>query len=216
MTQQQSQTNLLEQLTQLQIRIMNDWLEGRPSRPGPTNVKPTDIGYFEPKATPDSEAAIYFMENFNDTVIHYDKAATLVVLRKSCHNDIARAWVSGLKDADRTGIAWSIWHWEMVLRRYFMPRPAQLYATACSELFKWTQSRSPCEYVTHKIRLLKAAGIADDEQVVQEVYNGFVKFSELHLWRHRSWKQAMTSLNTDVWSNAIKRARSCSTKTSPG
>jgi hypothetical protein len=183
MTNQQYQTNLLEQLTQLQIRLANDRLDARPNAGprGPTNLKPADIGYFEPKAMPDSEAAINFIENFNDAVIHYGEASTLAVLRKCCHNDIARAWVASLKDVDRTGIARSTWHWETVLRRDFMPRPTQLYAAARAELFKWTQGRSPSEYVIHKIRLLKAAGITDDDQVVQEVHDGFAKCPELQI-----------------------------------
>jgi hypothetical protein len=94
------------------------------------NLKPADIGYFEPKAMPDSEAAMNFIESFTDAVIHYGEANTLEVLRKCCHNDIARAWVSSLKDADRTAIARSTWHWEFVLRRDFMPGPTQLYAAA--------------------------------------------------------------------------------------
>jgi hypothetical protein len=93
-------------------------------------LKPADIGYFEPKAMPDSEAAMNFIESFTDAVIHYGEANTLEVLRKCCHNDIARAWVSSLKDADRTAIARSTWHWEFVLRRDFMPGPTQLYAAA--------------------------------------------------------------------------------------
>jgi hypothetical protein len=183
MTHQQYQTNLLEQLTQLQIRLANDRLDARPNAGprGPTNLKPADIGYFEPKAMPDSEAAINFIQNFKDAVIHYGEASTLAVLRKCCHNDIARAWVASLKDVDRTGIARSIWHWESVLRRDFMPRPTQLYAAARAELFKWTQGRSPSEYVIHKIRLLKAAGITDDDQVVQEVHDGFAKCPELQI-----------------------------------
>jgi hypothetical protein len=89
--------------------------------------------------------------------------------------------VSSLKDADSTAIARSTWHWEFVLRRDFMPRPAQLYATARGEQFKWTQGHSPSEYVTHKIRLLKMAGITDDDHVVQEVHDGFVRCPEIQI-----------------------------------
>jgi hypothetical protein len=183
MAHQQYQTNLLEQLAQLQIRLANDRLDPRPNTGprSPSNLKPADIGYFEPNAMPDSEAAINFIENIKDAVIHYGETSTLAVLRKCCHNDIARAWVASLKDADRTGIARSTWHWETVLRRDFMPRPAQLYATARSELFKWTQGRSPSEYVAHKIRLLKAAGITGDDQVVQEIHDGFAQCPEIQI-----------------------------------
>jgi hypothetical protein len=62
-----------------------------------------------------------------------------------------------------------------------MPRPAQLYATARGEMFKWTQGRSPSEYVAHKIRLLKAAGITGDDQVVQEIHDGFARCPEIQI-----------------------------------
>jgi hypothetical protein len=70
MAHQQYQTNLLEQLAQLQIRFANDRLDPRPNTgpQGPNNLKPADIGYFEPNAMPDSEAAINFIENIKDAV----------------------------------------------------------------------------------------------------------------------------------------------------
>jgi hypothetical protein len=160
---------------------VNDPIDTRPNTRGPANLKPADIGYFEPKAMPDSDPAINFIESFTDAVIHYGEANTLAVLRKCCHNDIARAWVASLKDADRTAIARSTWHWEFVLRRDFMPRPAQLYAAARGEQFKWTQGRSPLVYVAHKIRLLKTAGITEDDHVLQEVHDGFVRCPEIQI-----------------------------------
>jgi preprotein translocase subunit SecD len=80
MTQQQYQTSLLEQLAQLQIRLVNDRMDTRPNTRGPTNLKPADIGYFKPKAMPDSEVAMNFIESFTDAVIHYGEANTLAVL----------------------------------------------------------------------------------------------------------------------------------------
>jgi hypothetical protein len=181
MTQQQYQTNLLEQLAHLQIRLVNDRMDTRPNTRDPTNLKPADNEYFKPKAMPNSEAAMNFIESFTDAVILYSEANTLAVLRKCCHNDIARAWVASLKDADRTAIVRSTWHWEFVLRRDYMPRPAQLYAAARGEQFKWIQGRSPSGYVAHQIRLLKTAGITEVDHVVQEVHDGFVRCPEIQI-----------------------------------
>jgi hypothetical protein len=187
--QQEYQTNLIEALTRFQMTFAEDrrrtvdqilrhlTTHGQKC----TTLKAVDVGYFEPKGMPDSEAAMTFIENFKDAVIHYGDANTLAVLQKCCKNDIARAWVSSLNDDDRTAVAQFIWHWERVLRRDFMPRAAQLYATARNETFKWTQGRSPSEYITHKIRLLKIAGITDDNQVVEELHNGFYKCPEIHI-----------------------------------
>jgi hypothetical protein len=187
--QQDYQTNLIEVLIRFQMTFAEDrrrtddqilqHLTARGQKS--TTLKAADVGYFEPKGNTDSEAAMTFIENFKDAVIHYGDTNTLAVLRKCCKNDIARAWVSSLNDDDRTPVAQSIWHWERVLRRDFMPRAAQLYATARNETFKWTQGRSPSEYITHKIRLLKTAGITDDNQVVEELHNGFYKCPEIHI-----------------------------------
>jgi hypothetical protein len=56
-----------------------------------------------------------------------------------------------------------------------MPRTAQLYAEARNENFKWTQNRTPAEYITHKMQLLRIAGITDSDHIVEELHNGFMR-----------------------------------------
>jgi hypothetical protein len=144
-------------------------------------LKDTDVGLFEPKGMPDSAAAMNFIDGFYDASIHYGEARTLAVLRKCCKNDIARSWVAGLSDVHQTAIRRSLWDWERVLRREFMPRTAQLYAEARNENFKWTQNRTPAEYITHKMQLLRIAGITDSDHIVEELHNGFMRCPEMHI-----------------------------------
>jgi hypothetical protein len=144
-------------------------------------LKDTDVGLFEPKGMPDSAAAMNFIDGFYDASIHYGEARTLAVLRKCCKNDIARSWVAGLSDVDRTAIRRSLWDWERVLRRDFMPRTAQLYAEARNENFNRTQNRTPAEYITHKMQLLRIAGITDSDHIVEELHNGFMRCPEMHI-----------------------------------
>jgi hypothetical protein len=187
--QQSYQTNLIEELSRFQLNFarnqmdMDERILQRITTDGQNSgsLKAADIGFFEPKAMPDSDAAITFIDNFNDAAIHFGADRTLAVLRKCCKNTMARSWVQGLNDADRTAIRHSLWHWERVVRRDFMPRPAQLYALARNEVFKWTQNRSPSEYITHKIRLLRIAGVTNEDHVVQELHDGFLRCPEMHI-----------------------------------
>jgi hypothetical protein len=103
------------------------------------------------------------------------------VLRKCCKNRIARTWLAGMNDRDRIGLSQSLDNWERLLRRDFMPRPTQLYAKDKAEVFQWTQNRAPAEYITHKLRLLRLAGVTNENQVVEELHAGFARCTELHI-----------------------------------
>jgi hypothetical protein len=187
--------DLLQELIRFQMRFANDQMNAtgeilrRSNYSSGGTLKAADVGFFEPKSMPDAQAAMHFIDNFNDAVIHYGEDRTKQVLRKCCKNDIARAWVSGLSDPDRIALQQSTWHWERILRRDFMPRPAQLYAQARNETFRWNQNRTPAEYVTHKIRLLRIAGITNDDHVVEELHNGFIRCPEMHLVMEASVKE---------------------------
>jgi hypothetical protein len=177
--------NLLQQLVrhnmQFSTRVTDTTEEILRRTNNGGTLKDTDVGLFEPKGMPDSAAAMNFIDGFYDAAMHYGEARTLAVLRKCCKNDIARSWVAGLADVDRTAIRQSLWDWERVLRRDFMPRTAQLYAEARNETFKWTQNRTPAEYITHKMQLLRIAGVTDSDHIVEELHNGFMRCPEMHI-----------------------------------
>jgi hypothetical protein len=172
-------TSLLEELTRLNMTLARN--QGRNGERGAGGLKPSDVGLFEPKAVPDSVAAMDFIDDFRGSARHYGEERTLAVLRKCCKNTIARAWLAGSNDVDRRGQTTSLDHWEEILRRDLMPRPTQRYASAKAEVFKWTQNRSPAEYVTHKIRLLRLAGVTNEDLVVEEIHAGFAQCTEMHI-----------------------------------
>jgi hypothetical protein len=102
--------NLLQELVrhnmQFSTRVTNTTEEilRRTNLNNGGTLKDTDVGLFEPKQMPDSAAAMNFIDGFYDAAIHYGEARTLAVLRKCCKNDIARSWVAGLSNTDRTAI----------------------------------------------------------------------------------------------------------------
>jgi hypothetical protein len=87
---QDYQTNLIEALTRFQMTFAEDrrrtddqisslqHLTARGQKS--TRLKAADVRYFEPKGMPNSEAAMTFIENFKDAVIHYGDTNTLAVL----------------------------------------------------------------------------------------------------------------------------------------
>jgi hypothetical protein len=174
---QDYQTNLLEELTRLNMTLARNQTQDR----GATGLKPNDVGLFEPKTMPDSEAAMDFIDDFRGAAIHYGEERVVSVLRKCCKNRIARTWLAGMNDRDRIGLSQALDNWEHLLRRDFMPRPTQLYAEAKAEVFKWTQNRAPAEYITHKLRLLRLAGITNENLVVEELHAGFARCTEMHI-----------------------------------
>jgi hypothetical protein len=182
-------TTLLEQLTRFHIDFVHRQTQNderiqqqlTQDRGLTSSLKAADVGNFEPKAMPDSEAAMDFIDNFRGAAIHYGEARTIAVLRKCCKNKIAHDWLAGMKEVDAIGLSQSLDHWERLLRRDFMPRSTQLYAEAKSEVFKWTQNRSPAEYITHKLRLLRLAGVTNENLVVEELHAGFSRCTEMHI-----------------------------------
>jgi hypothetical protein len=182
-------TTLLEQLTRFHMDYVHNQarnderiLHHLPQNKGMGSVlKATDVGIFEPKAMPDSEAAMDFIDNFRGAAIHYGEEWTMADLRKCCKNKIAHDWLAGMKEYDSIGLSQSLDHWERLLCRDFMPRSTQLYAEAKAEVFKWTQNRSPAEYITHKLRLLRLTGVTEESLVVEELHAGFARCTEMHI-----------------------------------
>jgi hypothetical protein len=144
-------------------------------------LKAADIGLFEPAGMPDAVAAILFIDNINDAVKQYGAERVLLVLKRCCNNAVVLSWLTGLDEADRNELLVSIPAWERLLRRDFMPKRSTLEHNARSETFKWSQSRTPSQYVSDKIKLLRIAGIVDPDSVVYEVHRGFDRCPELQI-----------------------------------
>jgi hypothetical protein len=144
-------------------------------------LKASDIGLFEPAAQPDAAAAILFIDNFNDAVKQYGEERVLLVMKRCCNNAVALSWLTSLSEDDPNGLIISIAKWERLLRRDFMPKLADLEARARDETFKWSQNRTPTQYISDKIKLLKIAGITHPDKVVYELHRGFHRCPELQI-----------------------------------
>jgi hypothetical protein len=62
-----------------------------------------------------------------------------------------------------------------------MPKLADLEAKAKEEVFKWSQNRTPAQYVSDKIKLLRIAGITNPDAVVYELHKGFSRCPEIQI-----------------------------------
>jgi hypothetical protein len=144
-------------------------------------LKVENIGKFEPKQKPDAAAAIRFIDGFKDAVRHYGQNRVLPLLRSCCTNDTAMDWRTGLHDADQETLAASTAGWETLIHRDFMPRQGILATAARAETFRWTQNRTPSDYVTHKAKLFRMAGETDQNLIVNEIHNGFAECPEMHM-----------------------------------
>jgi hypothetical protein len=147
----------------------------------PLTLKATNIGMFEPTGMPDAAAAILFIDNFNDAVKQYGEDRVLLIMKRCCNNAIALSWLTSLSEADRGELLTSITAWERFLRRDFMPKLADLESKAKEEIFKWSQNRTPSQYVSDKIKLLKIVGITNSDAVVYELHKGFHRCPELQI-----------------------------------
>jgi hypothetical protein len=144
-------------------------------------LKASDIGLFEPAAQPNTSAAILFIDNFNDAVKQYGEDRVLLIMKRCCGNAVALSWLTSLSEDDRNGLLVSIAEWECLLRRDFMPQLADLKTAAKEEISKWSQNRTPTQYVWDKIKFLKIAGIMDPDKVVYELHRSFHRCPELQI-----------------------------------
>jgi hypothetical protein len=129
---------------------------------------------------PDHLPAMQFIDDFTDAVAYYGEDATRQVLRRCCASPIARTWLTSLDDVDRQALQCSTWDWERLIRRDFMPPKDIMEGIATAEKYNWTQDRTPAEYFTYKLVLLRIAGIADHDQVVPELHRGFATAPQIH------------------------------------
>jgi hypothetical protein len=181
-------TNLLAELARLQFAFASNQhavneqiLNSLAAENQAFKLKAADIGLFEPAGMPDAAAAILFIDNINDAVKQYGAERVLLVLKRCCNNAVVLSWLTGLDEADRNELLVSIPAWERLLRRDFMPKRSTLEHNARNETFKWSQSRTPSQYVSDKIKLLRIAGIVDPDSVVYEVHRGFDRCPELQI-----------------------------------
>jgi transposase InsO family protein len=193
----QGNADLLTELTRLQAlfasnqHAVNQQILDRLTAPahavamqGPRTLPPikaSDVGTFNPTSMPDAAAAILFIDKIQDAVKQYGEDRTLLVLKRCCNNDIASSWLTGLDAQDRDALITSAEAWERLLRRDFMPKLADLEAKAKEEVFKWSQNRTPSQYVSDKIKLLRIAGITNPDAVVYELHKGFSRCPELQI-----------------------------------
>jgi hypothetical protein len=144
-------------------------------------LKPDDIGKFEPAQLPDPAAAMGFIDNFNKAVTYCGEDRVLQLMPRCCANDLAKDWLIGLDQDDQDALTRGTPSWERLIRRDFMPRQGILAAKARAETFKWSQNRTPTEYVTQKMKLFRMAGETNQDLLVEEVHEGFSRCPELHV-----------------------------------
>lgn len=142
-------------------------------------LKPEMVGLFEPSSMEDSTAAKVFMDAIDDSVANDGEELTLGVLRRCVRGDIATSWRTSLCEDDKVRMRTSTTAWKEILDRDFFPRKAIRLLTARKEVFKWNQGRKPLEYATEKARLLRIAGVRDEDEIVEQIHAGFVGTPEL-------------------------------------
>ena len=144
-----------------------------------SNLKPDMVCYFEPKNMEDYRSACNFVDAIDTCVTFEGDAATAAVLQRCLKGECAVNWRSSLSDQDKYEMRIGTEAWKRCIIRDFYPRQGILLIKANREVFRWNQNRTPLEYVTEKLRLLRLAGIRDENQLVEEVHNGFAETPEL-------------------------------------
>ena len=142
-------------------------------------MKPEMVGIFEPSSLEDTTAAKIFMDAIDDSVAADGEEQTLGVLRRCIRGDTAVSWKTSLCDADKVRMRTSTKGWKDILERDFFPRKAVRLMTANKEVFRWNQNRKPLDYATEKARLLRIAGIKDEDEIVEQIHAGFINTPEL-------------------------------------
>ena len=147
---------------------------------GPT-LKPSDVATFKPRSQSDADSTSRFIDCIRDAVAHYGEPRTRAVLRRYCKGSVAEDWIAGVSDHDRALLRMNCSNWTAILERDFMPYLASRLSTARAEAFRWSQGRTPTEYVAKKLRLLQMANTTTDDEVVEELHRGFAAAPNLHL-----------------------------------
>jgi hypothetical protein len=145
-----------------------------PSAP-PVTLKPSEVYLFKPTSRQDDKSARIFMERIRDAKkVYKSHPEKLVLLLPRClDNDIAHTWYTALSDLEKDEMAAAPANWENTLRRDFMGTDTQLRLAADREHFRWSQGRTPAEYVDEKVGKLRLAGMASDDNIVERIYDGF-------------------------------------------
>lgn len=155
-------------------------MDGLPTSKQQT-LKPSEIYLIKPTSRQDERSARIFIERIRDAQeLYKDQFSKLAtVLPHRLDNEIAHAWYSALADSDRILLAQAPDRRLTVVKRDFLGPDAQLHSVADKESFRWNQGRSPVEYVDEKVGKLRLAGITNDIDLVQRVYEGFQSTPEL-------------------------------------
>jgi hypothetical protein len=145
-------------------------------------LKPRDVGFFEPSKMPDPFAATWFIDCITTAVHFYGEEKVLAVgLRRCCKNKIAQDWYSDLSEKERDALRESTQAWERQIRQDFMPPKHILLDQLYAETFDWAQDRTPYNYLTRKLLLIRFAGMKDEDWMVHELHRGFERCPELYL-----------------------------------
>ena len=147
---------------------------------GPT-LKPGDVATFEPRSQSDADSASHFIDCIRDAVAHYRELRTRAVLRCCYKGSVVEDWIAGVSDHDRALLRMNCSNWTAILECDFIPYLASRLSAACAEAFHWNQGRTPAEYVAKKLRLLRMANVVMDDEVVEELHQGFAAAPNLHL-----------------------------------
>jgi len=114
-------------------------------------------------------------------VAHYRELRTRAVLRCCYKGSVVEDWIAGVSDHDRALLRMNCSNWTAILECDFIPYLASRLSAACAEAFHWNQGRTPAEYVAKKLRLLRMANVVMDDEVVEELHQGFAAAPNLHL-----------------------------------
>ena len=200
MTMAQSQTALLQQSAtmvqaiqannDLVTRLQNDLerlaIGKKPTPPAPDkstvkDIRPEVIGKFAPTKMPDTTKAYLFVECIRYAVAGYGEDRVRPVIRMCLDGSVAQNWFVGLDDIDKYALQTSSDSWIRLINRDFMDKPGDLMLQAYKERFSWDNKRTPSDYVSRKVQLMRMAGTFDERTMITMIHDGFREAPSIHM-----------------------------------
>ena len=180
---QESFIQAFERMMTRNAEQFREMMDKRQPDANSTTLKPSEVYLFKPTSQRDDRSARIFIERITDaTHIYQSQPQKLALLLPRClDNEIAHVWYSALTDYEKSTLTDSLNAWITILKRDFMGTTAELRSSADKECFRWSQGRTPAEYVNEKVSKLRMAGMTSEPELVQHVYEGFSGTPELQI-----------------------------------
>lgn len=145
------------------------------------DIRPEVIGKFSPAKMPDTTKAYLFVECIRYAVAGYGEDRVRPVIRMCLDGPVAQDWFVGLDDIDKCALQTSSASWIRLINRDFMDKPGDLIIQAYKERFTWDSKRTPSDYVSKKVQLMRMAGTFDERTMIHLIHDGFREAPRMHM-----------------------------------